>query len=122
MSELDRQRRYRRKHRQEYLRTHRRGEWKRNLRKLGTTPEYYMGLMAAQHGQCAICGESKPSDRMKDSDRPLALDHNHITGQLRGLLCGRCNKGLGYFRDSEELLRKAAKYLKSWAIFPGGHK
>lgn len=114
MSELDRQRRYRRKHRADYLRTHRRGEWKRNLKKLGATPAHYEGLFIEQEGKCAICCRSKPSDRMKDLDRPFALDHDHATGKLRGLLCGRCNKGLGYFGDSVELLQRATEYLIKW--------
>jgi len=114
MSELARQQRYRQKHREAYLKTHRRGEWKRNLRRLGTTPAHYEQLMNEQQGQCAICDRTQPSDRMKDIDRPFALDHNHATGKLRGLLCGRCNKGLGYFGDSIELLTRASDYLTKW--------
>ena len=41
----------------------------------------------------------------------LSVDHNHITGKIRGLLCSSCNVGLGVFKDSPDLLRKAIKYL-----------
>ena len=41
----------------------------------------------------------------------LEIDHNHITGKIRGLLCGLCNKGLGLFRDNSGLLERAMNYL-----------
>lgn len=53
---------------------------------------------------CAICGEPPKT-------RALNVDHNHASGQVRGLLCGACNRGVGLFRDNPELLRKAAEYL-----------
>lgn len=53
-------------------------------------------------GLCEICGTT---------DRKLCVDHDHITGEIRGLLCSSCNVGLGYFRDSPELLTKAVQYL-----------
>ena len=45
----------------------------------------------------------------------LAIDHNHSTGQIRGLLCSLCNFGIGYLKDSPDLLRKAAQYLDDYA-------
>lgn len=42
----------------------------------------------------------------------VAVDHSHKTGKFRGLLCNACNKGLGFFKDSSELLDKASAYLK----------
>lgn len=64
-----------------------------------------------EDNRCEICGntpeESSPSGRTKR----LALDHDHKTGELRGFLCGRCNTGIGQFKDSVELLEGAILYL-----------
>lgn len=65
------------------------------------------GRLAAQQGErCAICDEIRAEDKKR-----LAIDHCHETGYIRGLLCHRCNLGLGSFRDSVELLLSAAAYL-----------
>jgi len=54
---------------------------------------------------CDICQQECPSGRS------LALDHNHETKKIRGLLCCNCNRGLGLFKDSPTLLQKASEYL-----------
>jgi hypothetical protein len=54
-----------------------------------------------QGGCCAICGRV----------RPLVVDHNHITGQVRGLLCSQCNSAIGLFSECEESIRRAADYV-----------
>lgn len=58
-------------------------------------------------GPCSLCGQ--PSTNGKR----LAVDHCHESGRVRGLLCDRCNRGLGYFRDQPDLLRLAAAYLET---------
>ena len=78
-------------------------------KKYNITVEEYDLLFSKQNGVCAICG--KPETSTKTSN--LAVDHNHLTGDIRGLLCNKCNRGLGYFEDSPELLYKAIKYLKN---------
>jgi hypothetical protein len=59
-------------------------------------------LRAAQGDSCAICGEPQPQH----------LDHDHDTGEIRQLLCQRCNQWLGLFRDEPTLLRAAADYVE----------
>lgn len=61
-------------------------------------------LRQKQCNMCAICGSTFV--------RSPHLDHDHATGQVRGLLCNRCNTGLGMFKDSTELLAKATHYLE----------
>lgn len=75
-------------------------------KKFGITIENYNQRLAEQNGLCAVCGEAETHKR-------LAVDHNHKTGQIRGLLCGRCNPAVGYLRDSAEIARKIADYLDS---------
>jgi len=69
----------------------------------------YDALWDFQKGLCGICG----SELMWDS-KLTHVDHDHETGEIRGLLCSICNQGLGSFRDDIELLRSAVKYLKKY--------
>jgi hypothetical protein len=64
-------------------------------------------MYEAQSGRCAICGTINPGQKHKN----FAVDHDHISGAIRGLLCKYCNTGLGAFRDSEKLLSAAINYL-----------
>lgn len=73
-------------------------------RKFNLTPEQYLEMETHQKGVCCIC--------KKKCTRKLAVDHNHTTGKVRGLLCNSCNRGLGYFKDSLENLQQAITYLK----------
>lgn len=67
-------------------------------------------MIALQGNKCAICG-SEETDKRRGKLRALAVDHDHETGKVRGLLCGACNKGIGLLKDDAEILRKAAAYL-----------
>jgi hypothetical protein len=67
--------------------------------------EDYDAQLAKQRGVCAIC-KSPPGDT-----RRLAVDHCHATGLIRGLLCQKCNHGLGQFRDNPFLLKRALQYM-----------
>lgn len=85
-------------------------ERRRNIElkyKFGITLEDYNNLFAAQEGKCKIC--KKHQTELKTT---LHVDHNHITGKVRGLLCKQCNFGIGYLQDNPELCRDAAKYLE----------
>lgn len=73
----------------------------------GISPEEYDRLYKMQHGKCAICGKSE-----QDNGKQLAADHNHSTGEFRGLLCITCNLALGYIYDNIELLENMLKYLE----------
>jgi hypothetical protein len=69
----------------------------------------YAKLLVKQDGKCAICG-GPPSMRNK-SEMKLHVDHRHSTGAVRGLLCSKCNRGLGLFMDSADNLKAALVYL-----------
>lgn len=73
----------------------------------GISPAEYDALLKDQNYCCAICGTDKPTGRWK----AFAVDHNHDTGAVRGLLCNECNRGMGLLKDDINLLRKAAEYL-----------
>lgn len=75
---------------------------RRNLKQnYNTTPEELDELTEAQGGRCAICNKEKV----------LVPDHKHGIKRVRGMLCHKCNQGIGYFDDSPELLRAAIRYL-----------
>ena len=73
----------------------------RLVREYGLSLTDYETLFQRQNGMCAIC-QTKP-------EQSLSVDHDHKTGQVRGLLCIRCNTGLGYV-DNEEWLSRAIQY------------
>jgi hypothetical protein len=74
----------------------------------GISMEDYERMLAAQGGGCAICGATVPSSRTKF----FAVDHCHATGVVRGLLCTKCNRGLGLFNDDTDRLSAAVRYLE----------
>ena len=77
----------------------------------GLTIEDVEIILKNQGYKCAICGEEL--FLFGSSNKLTAhVDHNHETGEVRGLLCDKCNRGLGYFRDNPEYLLSAISYLK----------
>lgn len=82
-----------------------RDSWLR--RHYGITLEDYAIRLTAQGGGCAICGTSDTSPH-----RYFSVDHDHGTGEVRGLLCNRCNVGIGRFGDDAILLQRAVQYLE----------
>ncbi len=81
--------------------------WRANLKRhYGMTVEMYEDLLAAQNNACAICKATRGAKRQR-----LHVDHDHATGRIRGLLCSACNRGIGFFKDSPNLLQTAAAYL-----------
>ncbi len=73
--------------------------------KYGMTCYQYDIMLIEQRGKCLVCEEPA-----------TCIDHNHNTGQVRGLLCQKCNIGLGYFNESPALLRKAALYIIATSV------
>lgn len=73
----------------------------------GISLNQYNLLLESQNGNCAICGKHWTEKR-----RRHAVDHDHATGEVRGLLCSECNGGLGMFADKTELLQNAISYLQ----------
>jgi hypothetical protein len=67
-------------------------------------------MLAKQNGVCAICGKRPEDDRLGHG---LAVDHDHVTGVNRGLLCRDCNIGIGKLGDSISGLMRAVRYLET---------
>lgn len=85
---------------------------KRSIRSLyGLSPEQYAAMLARQAGKCLVCGLP---ERGKRGQRKfsLAVDHCHATGVVRGLLCNKCNLGIGNFDDDPARLEAAAAYIR----------
>ena len=72
----------------------------------GITLADYDKMYISQNGCCAICKIHQSEDKLT-----FCVDHCHITGKVRGLLCSKCNKAIGLFKDKIELLQKAINYL-----------
>lgn len=110
---LPKQRSYYQKHRRHYieqaLERNKKFPYKSYLYhakvKYGITKEEYEAIFKSQRGRCAIC-------RRPPKGKRLAIDHCHKTSKVRGLLCDRCNRGIGTFRDNYSLLELAIKYLE----------
>lgn len=81
------------------------------------TLEQYEEMFADPH--CRICG-SKGFVISRNGKAKLAVDHDHLTGKIRGLLCHNCNRALGLFGDSLDKLRKAIEYLEGATTIPKG--
>lgn len=81
------------------------------IRTYGITKDQQDAMFVAQSGKCAICAiqmtHTKPH-----TGTSLAVDHDHITKVVRGLLCHFCNIGIGAFKDNQDSLLAAVKYLK----------
>ena len=76
----------------------------------GITIEDYDRMLAQQDGKCAICSTTDPGGRY---DSHFMVDHDHETGDVRGLLCFKCNTALGKFNDNLATLEAAVLYLKN---------
>jgi len=78
-------------------------EWK-----YGVSQEEYENKLLEQEGKCAICSTTEPKGRRGT----WHIDHDHVTGKFRGLLCWLCNSALGKFKDDADIIEKASAYLR----------
>jgi len=86
------------------------------LKHYGITLQEADQLLKEQGGVCAICG-----DELRDSrGYSPHIDHDHVTGKIRGILCFNCNSGLGQFKDDPRLLQAALRYLTRVSIITSG--
>ena len=82
----------------------------------GLTDDAYAQLHAAHDGLCAICRRLEDSVR-NGRPRAINIDHNHVTGEVRGLLCTPCNRAIWLLNDDPVRLRAAADYLEGTRRF-----
>lgn len=102
-----------------FLRRKRKGsiyEYRRQhhmMKKFGIDLDGFSLLWEVFEGKCAICKNmlTLPTNTRGQSLSCAVIDHDHETGNLRGLLCNGCNKGLGLFKDSSSILKLASEYL-----------
>ena len=83
------------------------------FKSFGVTQEDFEGMLEGQDGKCALCLISMDDySKISQNNRVFSVDHCHSTGKIRGLLCDKCNRGLGFFKDDIEALKRAIEYLK----------
>lgn len=84
-------------------------------KRMGTTPEWFDNTLTKQNGVCAICGngETHPT-KAGGETRSLAIDHNHKTGEVRGLLCCKCNQSLHLLERNRDWAQAAVRYLQEF--------
>lgn len=82
--------------------------------KYGISLATYLEMLEKQEGKCAICRSVDPGRKGVDT---FCIDHNHLTGEVRGLLCAKCNSGLGHFLDKPHNLEAALEYLKKYGNY-----
>ena len=85
-----------------------------HIKTYGLTLEQYEAMVEYQDHKCKICGIHETENSLDKNGNPkrLSIDHDHETGQIRGLLCNPCNTALGSFRDNVESLQRAILYLE----------
>lgn len=84
----------------------------RNLwRNYKLSPDQFNSMWESQKGKCGIC-QVEMAPRGRDP-HAVSVDHNHQTGEIRGLLCQACNRGIGNLKDCPAVLEAAANYLRS---------
>lgn len=81
---------------------------RQQLKSFGITPERYDQILAIQNGGCSICDRRDPANKKW---KYFAVDHDHQTGAVRGLLCARCNFLIGKCRENTSIISSAVRYL-----------
>lgn len=81
-------------------------KWRRMYKLYGITKDEYNNLITNQENKCLICNKNF-------TEKNVHVDHCHTTGKIRGLLCSKCNQGIGLFNESIDLIKKAIIYLEN---------
>jgi hypothetical protein len=76
----------------------------KRTKRLGMTVEEFWNMYESQKGKCVICLQDIAAENS-------AIDHNHTTGRIRGILCKSCNRGIGLLKDNSQVLNRASNYL-----------
>lgn len=87
-------------------------------KKYGLGIDSYESMLSSQNGLCAICGNLETAI-INGKIKNLCIDHDHVTGKIRGLLCQNCNQMIGHGQDNSEILEAGAAYLKASYIVAG---
>jgi hypothetical protein len=111
-SERVRQKLYRKQHPERAKARDIRSAHDRRFKRHGLDEARFEAQLDAQQGRCPLCCELL--SRTPQLANTACIDHDHETGKVRGILCAQCNKGLGCFRDSAQVVRRAAQYLTKW--------
>jgi len=99
------QRKYRQTHKEELKKRRKIYDLKN---KYGLSITEFDDLLLSENNKCPICGQPLDLLNLKN----ICIDHNHLTGKVRGILCRKCNLAIGLLRDNPEYLRNAIKYLE----------
>lgn len=83
-------------------------------RTYGIDSGQYDSMLSAQDGGCGICLKKEDTTLASGKSKSLAVDHDSKTGQIRGILCENCNRGIGLLAHDTELLRRATEYLNQY--------
>lgn len=81
------------------------------MRQYGLTEAERAAIFSDQGGLCAICRKAPSEGKGSWNGKALHIDHDHEFDYVRGMLCSNCNRGLGCFQDSTDLLAAAGRYL-----------
>ena len=115
-AQMERQRQWRQANPEKVREQHRRHRGRQRethlRRTFGLTGDEYAARLAAQGGVCAICARPETRKDKAGHIKPLAVDHCHESGAVRGLLCDACNQGIGHFGDDVTRMRQAMAYLE----------
>lgn len=90
-------------------------KWGAIKHKFGLSREQWIAMYAKQHGCCAICKDRFETPLPRRDKRGACVDHCHQTGKVRGLLCSKCNQGVGLLRDDVGIVESALSYLR-WCV------
>jgi recombination endonuclease VII len=78
------------------------------FRRYGITMQEYRAVWVRQGGVCAICKQPERTER----NHLLTIDHDHVMGHVRGLLCSQCNRAIGLLQDDPKVIEAAARYVR----------